>query len=132
METWQSEWDTTNKGSVTKEYFPKVADRLHTKINLTQNFTKIVTGHGNIKSYLHRFNIIGAPYCPCGNGNQTAEHILLECAILQEDRERLIAALAKTDNWPIYKDSSSKNTTRCSQNSRKRWIKSKKLILKTE
>ena len=31
-------------------------------------------------------------------------HILLECAILQEDRERLIAAVAKTDNWPINKD----------------------------
>ena len=44
METWQREWDTTKKGSITKEYFPKVAERLNTKINLTQNFTTIVTG----------------------------------------------------------------------------------------
>ena len=36
--------------------------------------------------------------------NQTAEHILLECAILKEDRERLIAAVAKEDNWPINKE----------------------------
>jgi hypothetical protein len=35
---------------------------------------------------------------------QTAEHTLLECAILREERERLIAAVAKTDNWPIKKD----------------------------
>jgi hypothetical protein len=25
-------------------------------------------------------------------------------ALLNEDRERLIAAVAKEDNWPIYKD----------------------------
>jgi hypothetical protein len=36
--------------------------------------------------------------------NQTKEHILLECAILHEDRERLIAAVVEQDNWPINKD----------------------------
>ena len=80
-----------------------VSERLHAKIHLTQNFTTIVTGHGNIKAYLYRFKIIEAPNCPCGNDNQTAEHILLERAILKEDRERLIAAVAKADNWPIKK-----------------------------
>jgi len=38
------------------------------------------------------------------HGNQTAEHMLLECGILREERERLTAAVAKTDNWPIKKD----------------------------
>jgi len=52
---------------------------------------------------------------------QTAEHTLLECAILREERERLIAAVAKTDNWPIKKICLSKNITKHSQNSRKRW-----------
>jgi hypothetical protein len=66
-------------------------------------------GHGNLKSYLHRFKIIEAPNCPCGNGNQTTEHVLFDCGILQEDRERLIAAVAKTDNWPINKDKLIKN-----------------------
>jgi hypothetical protein len=51
---------------------------------------------------LYRFKIIEAPNCPCGN--QTTEHVLFDCAILQEDRERLIAAVAKTDNWSINKD----------------------------
>jgi len=53
VETWQREWDTTTKGRTTKDYFPNVAERLHTKIHLTQKFT-MVTGHGNIESYLHR------------------------------------------------------------------------------
>jgi ribonuclease HI len=43
-ETWQREWVTTNKGRTTKEYFPNVAERLQRKINLTQNFTTLVTG----------------------------------------------------------------------------------------
>jgi len=83
-ETRQKEWETTNKGTTTKEYFPTVVEKLKMKINLTQNLTSLVTGHGNIKSYLHRFRIIEAPECPCGNGNQTAEHILLECGILEK------------------------------------------------
>jgi hypothetical protein len=57
-----------------------------------------------IRAYLYRFKIIETPNCPCGNDNQTAEHILLECEILKEDRERLIAAVAKADNWPINKE----------------------------
>jgi hypothetical protein len=36
--------------------------------------------------------------------NQTTEHILFECALLNEDRERLICCSAKKDNWPINKD----------------------------
>jgi hypothetical protein len=36
METWQGEWDTTTKGRITKDYFPKVAERLHTKIHQTK------------------------------------------------------------------------------------------------
>ena len=47
VETLQREWDTTTKGRITKDYLPKVAERLHTKIHLTQNFTTMVTGHGN-------------------------------------------------------------------------------------
>jgi len=70
----QKEREKTKKGSTTKEYFPTVAQRLQTKISFTQNLTKIVSVHGNIKSYLHRFRIIDAPDCPCGNGNQTIEH----------------------------------------------------------
>jgi hypothetical protein len=89
---------TTLYYNILYRVFPKVAERLHTKINLTQNFTTVVTGHGDLKSYLHRFKIIDAPNCPGGNGNQTTEHTLLECEILQEDRESLIAAVAKTDN----------------------------------
>ena len=61
MKTWQREWDAADKGRIIKDYFPKVGERLNAKVNITQNFTTMITGHGNIKAYLHRFKIIEAP-----------------------------------------------------------------------
>ena len=53
---WQSEWDLTTKGAITKSFFPNIAERLKQKINGTSNFTTMVTGHGNIKkNYIHTY-----------------------------------------------------------------------------
>ena len=49
VEKWQREWDQTTNGRTTKEYFPVVAKRLKIKININQNFTPMVKGHGNIR-----------------------------------------------------------------------------------
>ena len=125
-DAWQRELETTNKGRTTNEYFPNVAERLQENINLTQNFTTLVTGHVNLKSYLHRFKIIESQYCPCGNGNQTTEHVLFDCRILQEDRERLLAAVAKTGNWPINKHKLIKKHYKALAKFTKQWTKLKK------
>jgi hypothetical protein len=74
VEKWQRDWDQTSKGQTTKEYFPIVTDRLNIKINITSNFTTMVTGHGNIRSYLHRFKILDTPTCSCGTNDQTVDH----------------------------------------------------------
>jgi hypothetical protein len=58
IDKWQFQWDHTTKGSTTKQFFPITKDRLTTNINLTPNFTAIVTAHGKTKAYLHRFKII--------------------------------------------------------------------------
>jgi hypothetical protein len=47
------------------------------------------------KAYLHRFNIIDAPECPCAAGHQTVEHLIYECQMLQTERENLISNIAK-------------------------------------
>ena len=40
---WQSEWDITTKGAITKTFFPpKIADRLKLKIDVTPDFTTMV------------------------------------------------------------------------------------------
>jgi ribonuclease HI len=69
IEKWQQQRDNTTKGLVTKEFFPNIKDRLKMKINLSPNFTAMVTAHGKTRSYLHRFKILESPECPCANGN---------------------------------------------------------------
>jgi hypothetical protein len=73
------------------------------KIKITPIFT-ITTGHGNLKSYLHRFKIIKWPTCPCGTTGQTIDHLIFQCELLGKERDKLILGVANTDNWPISKN----------------------------
>ena len=100
---WQLQWHQTTKALTTKEFFPIIKDRLISKIKLTPNFTAIVTAHGKTKTYLHRFKIIESPECPCDGGNQTVDHLIYDCNILQREREKLISKVSKQDNWPVTK-----------------------------
>jgi hypothetical protein len=104
---WQGEWDQTTKCAITKSFFPKIEDSLKLKINITSNFTTKVTGHGNIKSYLHKYGILDSPICFCKNGEQTAGHILFECKLLEQERDSLKAAVLRSENWPVNKKTNS-------------------------
>ena len=106
VEKCQREWDQITKGEITNEYFPVVADRLNMRINITHNFTTIVTGHGNTRSYLHRFKIIETPTCPCGTKDQTIDHLLFECELLNKETDSLTSTVktVKTDVWPTSKN----------------------------
>jgi len=66
------------------------------KINLTRNFTTMVTGHGKTKAYLHRFKIIEALTCPCGTRDQTTNHLLFECELLNKERNIIKLSVLKT------------------------------------
>jgi hypothetical protein len=68
--------DTDHQRKHKKEYFPNVEERLKIKLNLTQNFTAIVTVHGKTKEYLHRFKIIEDSTCTCGKAVQTTDHLI--------------------------------------------------------
>ena len=92
---WQQRWEDTSKGTITKEFFPTVGSRLITRINLTPNLTTIVTGHGNINSYLHRLKIASSPECSCGRGPQTVEHIIFKCSEVKSERESLVNSVQK-------------------------------------
>jgi len=100
---WQIQWDRTRKGSITKQFFATVKDRLTTKIKLTPNFTAIVTAHGKSKAYLHRLKIIESPECIYDGENQTVDHVLYDCTKLQKEREKVISNVLKQDNWPVNK-----------------------------
>ena len=104
LKQWQNEWDRTTKGATTKSFFPSIVDRLKLRINPTPNFTAIVTGHGNIKTYLHKFNIIQNPKCSCDKGEQTVDHIIYSCNIQEQERDRLKAVITRSEQWPVSKN----------------------------
>jgi len=72
-------------------------------ISPTPNFTTIVTGHGKINSYLHRFKIIDSPVCPCNREDQTVDHIIYRCVLHEQERNRLKADINSSEKWPVSK-----------------------------
>jgi len=103
---WQIELDCTTKVLTTNLYFPKVADRLKLKIRVTPNFTMMMIGHGNIKtySYLYKYKIIYSSICTCKIGEQTTDHLLSECDLVKQERDKIKAEILRTENWPVSKD----------------------------
>src|SRR5215469_10094315 len=85
IEKWQHQWDHATKGLATKGFLPNIKDRLKTKLNLTPNFTAMITAHGKTRAYLHRFKIIESPECPCKSGNQAVDHLLYQCNKLNKE-----------------------------------------------
>jgi len=90
---WQREWTQTTNGRTTEDFFPDVAERLKMKINLTQNLTAIVTGHGKTRAYLQRFKIIENATFPCGKRDQTTDHLIFECELLTKERNRMKSSI---------------------------------------
>jgi hypothetical protein len=80
---------------------------------LNPNVTTIMSGHGNIRSYLHRLKIIDStecPWqsidsteCPCKTYIQAIDHLIYQCETLKYEREILKNSVLKTGNWPISK-----------------------------
>jgi hypothetical protein len=61
----QNVWEDCSKAAITKQFFPNVQDRLKLNINITPNFTAMVTGHGKTRVYLHPFKIKENGEFPC-------------------------------------------------------------------
>lgn len=104
VETWQREWDQTAKGAITKSFLPNVAQRLKLKINTSPNCTTLLTGHGNIKSYLHKYKIIDNPMCTCNTAEQSVDHLIYDCKLIEQERETLKAKVLRLENWPVNKN----------------------------
>jgi hypothetical protein len=75
------------------------------KMPVTPEFTALVTGHGKTKSYLHKFKLADDPTCPCNEGQQTSDHIIFECNIVEAQRSSLIKhIMVSGGSWPPTKD----------------------------
>ena len=105
LEQWQRQWNNKTKGAVCRSFFPRLEPRLKMKMSITPEFTALVTGHGKTKSYLYRFKIEDEPMCPCNDGQQTSDHIIFECNIVEAQRSALIKQIMISGwSWPPAKD----------------------------
>jgi hypothetical protein len=72
-------------------------------LHLNPNVTTIMSGYGNIRSYLHRLKIIDSPECPRKQNIQIIDHLVFPCEKLKYEREMLKNSVLKAGNWPINK-----------------------------
>jgi hypothetical protein len=100
---WQQNREESPKAAETKQFYPSIADRLKSKIDITSNFTAMVTGHGKTRASLHRFKLLESETCLCNKGDQTTDHLLYHCTLLQQQREILERDTLKHGIWPISK-----------------------------
>jgi hypothetical protein len=73
------------------------------KVNLplTSSVTTLLTGHGKMRSYFHRFKILDNPTCPCGAEQQNVDHIIYGCTKFAAERTSLVNSIQnKGGKWP--------------------------------
>ena len=63
----------------------------------------MLTGHGNIPSYLYRLKIIGSPECPYKRGVQTVDHLIFQYERLVSERTTLKSSVIKEGKWAVSK-----------------------------
>ena len=98
---WQSEWDASTKGTITKSFVSIIRDRPSKRLQMGIK-QSIVTGHCTLRSYYYRFKIIDDLKCICNMGPQTLDHLLWECELLRKQREVLKNRIKKAGgNWPL-------------------------------
>jgi len=100
---WQQEWEESSKAAQTKQFYPRITDRLKSKIDITSNFTAMVSENGKTRAYLHQFKLLESATCPCNKGDQTTDHLLYHCTLLHQQREKLKKDTLKYGIWPIRK-----------------------------
>jgi hypothetical protein len=42
--------------------------------------------------------------CSCRSGEQTVDHILFDCKLLEQERDKLKASVLRSENWPVIKN----------------------------
>jgi hypothetical protein len=73
-----------------QRFFPSVRNRRQ-KIPILPQFTTTVTGHGKLRSYLHRFGLTDNPKCPCNEEEQqTKDYLIFRCTKLCNQRNEMI------------------------------------------
>ena len=102
LNEWEISWKSTTKASQTKQFFPMIRDRLELK-ELLPNYiiSQYLSGHGDFKSYLKRFNISNSDVCDCGQSIETPNHIIFDCFIYTEERHQFVNSIHRSGHQSL-------------------------------
>ena len=91
IKKWQDRWNSSSHERSTYDLIHDIDLWLNRKhCELEFNITHIISGHACFKEYLHRFKIVGDPFCLCcPSGKETAKHVLLSCPRFDDIRYKL-------------------------------------------
>lgn len=86
LERWDMEWQQNPHGEWAHYLFPSIHSRL--ALEMTPNFwsSQGISGHGVFRHYLRSRNRAPDSRCPCGEGEERAKHVMLECMLHKEGR----------------------------------------------
>ena len=105
LRVWQARWDAGGTGRLTHCFFPSVEERMKNAGFLRFDFhaTQLVGGHGEFRAKLFDFGLADDPWCACGYGHQTAEHVIWTCPILTAARDVMLDEVGRcVGRLPIW------------------------------
>ena len=89
----ESEKKSKSPESYSNTFLWKISNKINlplgTKRELASSFFQLKLGHGYLKSYLHRLNILSDNKCKCGLA-ETTKHLLLVCKKYRIQRKALL------------------------------------------
>jgi len=52
---------------------------------------------------LFKHKIKDSPTCSCKRAEQTIDHTIFDCELVEKERDRIKAAVLRSENWPVGK-----------------------------
>ena len=86
IQAWEQIWAEHTKSKWTHKIFSTIQKYLDLNHKPTFWSSQSISGHGLFREYLHTRQRAPAPDCPCGMGNESAEHVLTACPQHKDDR----------------------------------------------
>ena len=96
-ERWNRAWKNSETGTWTRELIGTVGKKLKFPRDRStgMSYVRLLVNNTAAKENMYRFKLVEDRECECGEGIETTQHMLMECKLVEEEREVLIGELGK-------------------------------------
>ncbi|XP_023216833.1 uncharacterized protein LOC111619356 [Centruroides sculpturatus] len=102
LNTWKIRWDNGDTSRLTHSFFPCPTDNVFNPLLPSFQLTQLLTGHGNLNTYLKRFLDKTDGMCNCSmNEEEEPNHIIFHCPQYARQRKKLSDTVIDNGfHWP--------------------------------